>query len=242
MGMDKHGKAARLLFGGAGLLLVFGGCSNSKSPAVGSAISNTTTSVAAAAPSTAAGSVPAATTASTVGVAAPTLPVDGSILLQQAIAASGAGYHFNQTNTVDGVVALTIDGDRLPDGARVAVSNASGLVNYVITPNGTWLMPQNGDWEVDDSDPPTVDPIAALSSPTGVTVANSDGTTVQLVVSVPLSSMGLEGDGDAPLQVSIVSGALTSIVYMTTTPDGKAASATTAIGPVVDPSPVEAPI
>jgi hypothetical protein len=54
--------------------------------------------------------------------------------------------------------------------------------------------------------------------------------------------MGLEGDGDAPLQVSIVSGALTSIVYMTTTPDGKAASATTAIGPVVDPSPVEAPI
>jgi hypothetical protein len=42
-------------------------------------------------------------------------------------------------------------------------------------------------------------------------LASSDGTTVQLVVSVPLSSLGLAGDGDAPLQVSIVGGALTSI-------------------------------
>jgi hypothetical protein len=170
------------------------------------------------------------------------LPVDGAVLLQQAVAASSAGYHFNQTNTVDGVVALTVDGDRLPDGARVAVSNASGLVFYVITPDGTWLMPQNGEWEADDSDPPSVDPIASLNAPTSVSVANSDGTTAQLLVTVPLSSIGLEGDGDAPLQVSIVGGALTSIIYSTTTEDGKPAIATTAIGAVVDPSPVVPPI
>jgi hypothetical protein len=65
---------------------------------------------------------------------------------------------------------------------------------------------------------------------------------VQLVVSVPLSSLGLAGDGDAPLQVSIVGGALTSILYSTTTADGRAAAATTAIGAVVDPSPVVPPI
>ncbi len=238
--MDNYGKAARLLFGGAGLLLVFGGCSDSSSPAVGSAISNTTTSVAGALPSV--GSSPAPTTVAPVAVGAPTLPLDGAALLQQAVAASSAGYHFNQTNTVDGVVALTVDGDRLPDGARVAVSNASGLVFYVITPDGTWLMPQNGEWEADDSDPPSVDPIASLGAPTSVSVASSDGTTAQLLVNVPLSSIGLEGDGDAPLQVSIVGGALTSIIYSTTTADGKPAIATTAIGAVVDPSPVVPPI
>jgi hypothetical protein len=173
---------------------------------------------------------------------ASTVPVDGLALLQQALAATSAGYHFNQTNTVDGVVALTVDGDRLPDGARIAVSNSSGLVFYVITPDGTWLMPENGEWELDDSDPPAVDPIASLSAPTSVAVASSDGTTVQLVVSVPLSSLGLAGDGDASLQVSIVGGALTSILYSTTTADGKAAAATTAIGAVVDPSPVVPPI
>jgi hypothetical protein len=242
--MVKYGNAARLLFGGAGLLLVFGGCSNSSSPAVGSAIANSPTSVAAATSTVGPSPAPAPTptTIAPVAVGAPTLPIDAPTLLQQAVAASSAGYHFNQTNTVNGEVALTVDGDRLPDGARVAVSNSAGLVYYVITPDGTWLMPQNGEWEVDDSDPPAVDPIAALSAPTSVSLAGNDGTTAQLVVNVPLSAIGLEGDGDAPLQVSIVGGTLTSIVYSTTTADGQAAVATTAIGAVLDPSPVVAPI
>jgi hypothetical protein len=186
--------------------------------------------------------IPTTTTAATAAVPVPTAAVDGAALLQQAVAATGAGYHFNQTATVDGAVALTVDGDRLPSGARLAVSNADGLVYYVITPDGTWLMPDNGEWEADDSPPPAVDPIAALGAPTSVTVAGNDGTTVQLVVAVPFAALGISGDGDAALQVSVVSGALTSIVYSTTTADGKAASTTTAIAPVVDASPVVAPI
>ncbi len=238
--MLSHRKAARFLFGGAGLLLVFSACSNdNNSPAVGGAVANTAPTVAGAAPSSV---DPTAATTTVAPGAATAPPVDGAALLQQAVAATGAGYHFNQTATVDGVVAVTVDGDRLPDGARVAVSNDSGKVFYVITPAGTWLMPENGEWEADDSDPPTVDPIAALSSPTSVTVAGNDGTTVQLVVSVPLSALGLPGDGDAPLQVSVIGGALTNITYSTTTADGKAAIASTVIGPVVDPSPVVAPI
>jgi hypothetical protein len=153
------------------------------------------------------------------------------------------GYHFNQTATIDGVVALTIDGDRLPDGTRLtATSDAAGVVSYVITQTGTWLMPDNGEWEVDDSPPPAVDPIAALNSPTSVAVAGNDGTTVQLVVTVPLAALGLPGDGDAPLQVSVVAGALSTIAYSTTTEDGRPASTTTVISPVVDPSPVVPPI
>lgn len=235
-------KAARLLLGGAGLLLVFGGCSDSGSPKVGSAAANSSpTTLLAAIPTVSA--LPSIPTTTVAGAPAPApAAVDGPTLLQSAIAATGGGYHFNQTNTLDGVVALTVDGDRLPDGARLAVRGDAGLVFYTITPDGTWLMPENGEWEVDDSDPPTVDPIAAISAPTSVAVASNDGTTVQLVVNVPFAALGLTGDGDAPLQVSIVNGALTTITYSTTTPDGKAAAATTAIGAVVDPSPVVAPI
>ena len=234
--VDKNGgKAARFLLGGAGLLLVFGACSDDNSPALGSAVSNTESS---SLPSGVVTSTPTTTlVAPLIGAA-----IDGAALLQQAFAAIGAGYHFNQTATVDGVVALTIDGDRLTDGARVAVSRDSGVVFYVITPDGTWLMPENGEWEADDSDPPAVDPIAALGAPTSVAVAGNDGTTVQLVVSVPLSSIGIPGDGEAPLQVSVVGGVLSTITYSTTTADGRIAAATTIIGPVVDPSPVEAPI
>ncbi len=233
--MTTPRKAARLLLGGAGLLLALGSCSDSGSPQVGSADANSS-------PTTIAAAGPTESPTTTVAGAPAPAAVDGPTLLQTAIAATGGGYHFNQTNTVDGVVAITVDGDRLPDGARLAVHGDAGLVFYVITPDGTWLMPENGEWEADDSDPPTVDPIGALSAPTSVDVASNDGTTVQLVVNVPYAALGLAGDGDAPLQVAIVNGALTTITYSTSTPDGKAAVATTAIGAVVDPSPVVAPI
>jgi hypothetical protein len=240
----NHGKAARLLFGGAGLLLVFGACSDSGTPKADSAVNNSTPTVATAAPTVVVADTGAASTTTTAAVAiAGTLaPVDGATLLQQALTATGAGYHFNQTATVDGAVALTVDGDRLPDGARLAVSSDAGLVFYVITPAGTWLMPQNGEWEADDSPPPAVDPIAALSAPTSVAVAGNDGTTVQLTVTVPFASLGLAGDGDASLQVAVVSGALSTIAYSTTTADGKVAATNTIIGAVVDPSPVVPPI
>lgn len=235
--MPSHGKAARLLFGGAGLLLVFGACTDDSSPQVSSVVGNTSTTAVAVAPA------PADTSALATAAAAPTLAVvDGAALLQQAIAATGGGYHFSQTATLDGAVALTIDGDRLPDGARLAVRGESGLVNYIFTTTGVYLMPENGEWEADDSDAPAVDPINALAAPTSVTVAGNDGTTVQLVVTVPFGSIGLSGDGDASLQVAVVSGALSTISYSTTTTDGKAASTTVVISAVVDPSPVVAPI
>jgi hypothetical protein len=241
--VDKNGgSAARLLLGGAGLLLVFAACSDDSSPAVGSAVSNTTVVAGAATPATLAPISSAAGVTTSLAPGATLAPVDGAALLQQAVAATSAGYHFNQTATVDGAIALTIDGDRLTDGARVAVSRDSGVVFYIITPEGTWLMPENGEWEADDSDPPAVDPIAALGAPTSVAVAGNDGTTVQLVVSVPLSSIGIPGEGETPLQVSVVGGVLSTITYSTTTADGRVAAATTVIGPVVDPSPVEAPI
>lgn len=232
--------AARLLFGGVGLLLIFSACSDDSSPAVlppiDSAVADTTSTAVAAAPSV----VFDQTSITTV---APTLPpVDGAALLQQAIATIGGGYHFNQTATVDGVVALTVDGDRLPDGARLAVSSEGGFVSYIITPEFTWLMPENGEWELDDSPPPAVDPIAALNAPTSVVVAGNDGTTVQLVVTVSVASLGIPGDGDVPLQVSVVSGVLTNIAYSTTLEDGRPAAVSAAIGPIVDPSPIVPPI
>jgi hypothetical protein len=183
-----------------------------------------------------------ATTATNAATRASTAATDGAALLRQAVAASASGYHFNQTAVVDGVVALTVEGDRMPDGTRLAVTGAGGVVSYVITPAGTWVMPEGGEWELDDSPPPAVDPIAALSSPTSVTVAGDDGSTVQLAVGVPVASLGVAGDGDATLQVSVVSGALASVNYNTTLSDGRAASVNAQIGPVIDSSPVVAPI
>jgi hypothetical protein len=177
-----------------------------------------------------------------VAVAATLAPVDGAALLQQAVAATGGGYHFNQTVTVDGAVVLTVDGDRLTDGARFTVSNDAGVVSWIYTTDGVYLMPQGGEWELDDSDPPAVDPINALSAPTSVSVASNDGTTVQLVVTVPNSAVGVAAEGDATLQVAVVGGALSTIAYGTVTAEGKPAATSVTIGAPVDTSPVVAPI
>ena len=157
--------------------------------------------------------------------------------------ATGGGYHFNQTATVDGVVALTVDGDRLPDGARLTVSNDAGSVSYIFTTDGVFIMPEGGEWEADDSDPPTADPINALATPTSVDGRQQrrhDGAT------------GRDGAARVarhsrrrrrvPLHVAVVNGALSTITYSTTTADGKAASTTVTIIPPVDTSPVVAPI
>jgi hypothetical protein len=235
------GKAARLLFGGAGLLLIFSACSSDNSaPAVGSAIANAPTTLVGAAPTVVA-PVDGATT--TVAPAAPApAPVDGASLLQQGLAAIGGGYHFNQTATVDGVVVLTADGDRLPDGTRLTLTGDGGVVSYVITPGGSFALAEGGEWEALDAEPDAVDPILSLFTPTSVAVAGDDGVTVQLAVTVPIASLGIAGEGDVPLQVTFVSGALTNIAYSTTLEDGRVAAVNAAIGPAVDASPVVAPI
>ncbi len=235
----NHGKAARLLLGGAGLALIFSGCSDDSAPTVGSAIANTPTTVVAAAPTVAA---PAADPTTTVAVAVTVAPVDGAALLQQGLAAIGGGYHFNQTATVDGVVVLTADGDRLPDGARLALTGDGGTVSYIITPAGSYAFAEGGEWEALDATPEAVDPILALLAPSSVTVAGNDGTTVQLVVTVPIAALGIAGEGDVPVQVTFVSGALTNIAYGTALEDGRVAAVNAVIGPVVDASPVVAPI
>ena len=240
----RYCKAARLLFGGAGLLLVFGACSDDGAPTVGSLAPISTTTAVAATPTVVADPGAATTTAVPVAGPAPATvaPVDGAALLQQGLAAIGGGYHFNQIATLDGVPVLTVDGDRLVDGTRLTLTGEAGIVSYIITPDASYALAEGGEWEALDATPDAVDPILALLAPTSVTVAGNDGTTVQLAVTAPVAALGIAGEGDAPLQVTFVSGALTNIAYSTTTPEGRVAAATTVIGPVVDASPVVAPI
>jgi hypothetical protein len=186
--------------------------------------------------------IASAAASTTVAVAPSAAPADPAALLQQAVAASGAGYHFDQTVTVNGAVVLTSDGDRLTDGVRVANHQGTGTEFEVITPAGRWVQPDGGEWVVDDTPRADVDPIAALAAPASVALASNDGTTAQLTVTVPLASIGVPGEGTAPLQVTIVSGALTNITYTSTQADGTTASVVALIGPPQDTSPVVPPI
>jgi len=168
-------------------------------------------------------------------------PVDGAAVLSGAVAAMAPGYHYHSTVTVDGVVAVEADGDRVGDGTRLGVTRDGTSVRYVITPGGTWVMPDGGEWDQLDTPAATSDPITALAAPTAVSVLSSSPEVVSMVVTVPSSSLGLPGDGAADLNVTVTNGMVTSVAYRTAV-DGREAGVETALGPVVDPSAVVAPI
>ncbi|MCU1392094.1 MAG: hypothetical protein JWM34_522 [Ilumatobacteraceae bacterium] len=182
---------------------------------------------------------PAATTAPVAAPAAPS--TDGAALLSAAVAAMSPGYHFDTTLTVNGAVALTADGDKVGDGTRVGVTQGEESVQYVITPAGSWVQPQGGDWQQLDSGTGTIDPVAALAAPSSVQVTGTDGTATLVSAAVPATQLGLVDGPAVTLSARIDNGAITSVGYSTTV-DDEPATMVASIGPVVNGSPVVAPV
>jgi hypothetical protein len=233
---------------GAGLGVIILGvaaCSSSGHSAAGSPRAVTTATPAAVAttiaPATtappAAGAAPApAPTAAPAAAPGP----DPATTLNGALDALTTSYHFVSTVTLDGSVALVADGDRVGDGSRLTLTSNGGNVSYVITPDGSWVMPEGGDWQVLDTDPANTDPIAALRTASAVQTTSNDGTTSHLSVAVAPAALGVAGDAPVNLDVAIAGNVLTSVSYGTTV-SGKAARVTATFGPPQDPRPVTPP-
>lgn len=172
---------------------------------------------------------------------APTVPVDANAALQAALAALAPGYHFNTTITIDGVAVLTADGDKVGDGTRLGVVRDNVVVQYIITPAGTWVQPDGGEWDVLDTPAATTDPVGALALPLGVTVDSVVDATTRLTVSVNPSGLGLVGTDPVNVSVTLASGAMQTVTYSTAV-DGKPATVTATFSAVVDDTPVVPPI
>lgn len=198
---------------------------------------STTTVVTAA---TEAGEVAQPQTEPPAPTVAPTAPVDGNAALQAALAALAPGYHFNTTITIDGAAVLTADGDKVGDSTRLGVVRDDVVVQYIITPAGTWVQPEGGEWDQLDTPAATTDPVSALALPLGVTVDSVADPVTTLTVSVAPTGLGLAGTDPVNVSVAIASGALQTVTY-TTTVDGKPATVVATFSAVVDGSPVVPP-
>jgi hypothetical protein len=238
--------APAVLIGALGLSVL--GCSSDAEPSAGSLAA---AEAPVTAPETAAPVASASTPVTTTAPEATTLPeptaapapptVDGAAALQSAVANLEPGYHYHSTITVGGVPTLEADGDRVGSGTRLGVVRDGATVQYVITPEGTWVLPDGGDWDQLDTPAATADPITALGTPNSVSVVSASPETVSLMVSVPNAALGIAGDGAADLAVTITNGALTGVVYRSAV-EGQEAIVETTVGPVVDGSEVVPPI
>lgn len=247
--MGDRAQARRALGGVAAAIVALGLGATGCSPDSASSLPSPTTAAGSAPSLPAPNTLPAATDPgaieTTLDTTAPSAPAiaagDGAALLHGAIATMSAGYHFTTTLTVDGAVVLTADGDRVGDGTRLAVTQGDVSVQYVITPAATWVQPEGGDWQQLDTASASTDPIAALASPSAVAITAVDGTATIVNASVPAAALGLSGDSAVSMSARIDNGEITSVGYDATI-DGKPAVMQASIGPVVDGSPVVAPI
>lgn len=177
--------------------------------------------------------VPASTVAATV-------PVDGAAMLAQALDGVAAGFHFRTSVTVAGAEVLVAEGDRVGDGTRLTIWSSGTSVAYVITPAGSWVFPEGGEWEALDSAPATTDPLQALRNATAVSGTSVDGVNATLVATVAANALGVPSDGTADVQV-LVSGPTLQEVSYDAPVDGQTASVRSVFSPVVDATPVTAP-
>lgn len=182
-----------------------------------------------------------ATTGGATSAPATTAPIDGAALLQAAFATLAPGYHFATTVTIDGVVTITSEGDRVGDGTRLTIVRDGASVAYVITPAGTWVQPDGGEWEQLDTVAASTDPIQALGAPLSVIVTAGDGTAIRLAVSVPAASLGLPGDVPQTVSVLIDGTTVREVGYSTAVGNGTA-TVVAILSPIVDTTPVVAPV
>ena len=186
-------------------------------------------------------SVPATPPATTVPVTAPVVTIDPASGLQQGLAALSTGYHFSSVVTVNGTQSLAADGDRVGDASRLVLTGDGGTVAYIITSEGSYAQPENGEWSVLDVAPATSDPITALYTPSAVALLPTADGSVVVRVTVSAVSLGIAADGNVDVDVTLAGGAITQISY-TAAVDGGTAQVVTVISAVVDATPIVAPI
>ncbi len=161
--------------------------------------------------------------------------------LPAALTALDAGYHFAATVSLNGQVSLVAEGDRVGSSSRLEITSAGATVSYVITPEGNYAKPADGEWERLEVAPATSDPINALRTPVSVTPAGKEGAGMRLTVTVTATSLGITADGDVAVDVLVVDGAITEVRYSATV-EGGTAEVVTVVSALADASPITAPI
>jgi len=184
---------------------------------------------------------PAPTVAPTTVAPADTVPIDAAAMLQASLDSLASGYHFRTSVAVGGAEVLVAEGDTVGDGTRLTIWSNGTSVAYVITPAGSWVFPEGGEWEALDTAPATTDPLLALRTPSAVSGSSADGVAATLVATVAANALGVPSDGTADVQVSVNGATLSEIAYDAVV-EGQTASVRSTFGAVVDPTPVVAPI
>lgn len=234
----------RALISAAAATLMVAAAAGCTDDATGASLDEPSVITLAASVDAAAATVPATTPtppAPTTEAPSVTVPIDAGAMLQASLDSLAGGYHFRTSVAVAGTEVLVAEGDRVGDGTRLTIWSNGTSVAYVITPAGSWVFPEGGEWEALDSPPATTDPLIALRTPSAVLGTSTDGVAATIVATVAANTLGVPSDGTADVRVTVNGPVLSEITYEASV-DGQIASVRSIFGAVVDPTPVTPPI
>lgn len=159
--------------------------------------------------------------------------VDAGALLSSALALYGDGYQFISVAEVQGSEAAEITGVIVGQSAQMTVSSGDATVSYIITPAGSWIQTEGGEWQQVDSVRTIERPLGDLVAPTSITIVSSDdeGTKALAVY----SGAAFNSADTIEMALRFVDGRLVSASYKT-----DEASVTTTFSPL-DGAVIEAP-
>lgn len=188
---------------------------------------------------------PGGTTAATVsispipGSAAPTASTTPADILSRALDPLLAAAAFETRVEVDGTEVVSATGRSVGNTSTTSVTTSGRTVDYVQIPPQTWAREPGAAWVLVSSDPASTAPLAVLSKPLTLAIAQGGGSGTSLDATYPAAALGLTGD---PVAVTItIDGTGLTFRYQATT-SGHTTSSTTTLrpspaDPIVAPSP-----
>ncbi len=162
-----------------------------------------------------------------------TEPRDGGGLLSSALALYGDGYQFAAVAEVQGSEAAMISGVVIGQSAQMTITSGDATVSYVITPDGSWIQTEGGEWLEVDSVGAIERPLEDLASPTSVTIVSTNDTGIAAVAAYDGATFNSEDAVE--MNLLFVDGRLVSASYTT-----NEASVSTTFSPV-DGASIETP-
>jgi hypothetical protein len=163
--------------------------------------------------------------------------------LAAAMDGLAVGYTFDTTVSVAGQVATHAFGRAAGGASDFVVESNGAQITYRTIPPRSWVKQAGKAWVAVGSGVPEGDPLAALSTPSSLTVTGDDPNALELRADYPPAALGLTGT--KPVEVTLTLGSDGSVraTYAVPLGAGSATSATTltpASGqePIVAPSPI----
>ncbi len=209
----------------AAVVVLIAACSPASSP--------NTTSPAALSP----GSPSSSTTASSPAASATSSPEDR---LAAAFAAMDGGYTYTATVTVGTTAVSTAKGRSVGGKSEFELTANGSSVTYRAIPPKAWVKQAGKAWVAVSGKVPAGSPIAALQSPTSMSVVSDDANGLTVDATFPPAALGLTGTDPTPVRLVVAPDGTVTAMYQTTVGSDAAAS-TSVFTPKSGLSPIAAP-